>query len=72
MLTALKPAFGDANTSTAFAGGLVTYCTLLGFIGGYVYTAVFLKRILSDRFERLVRETTRQVLGEKETATTSS
>jgi hypothetical protein len=46
LLTELKPGFGNGDDSAAFAGGLIIYATAVGFIAGYVFTAIFLRPVL--------------------------
>jgi nucleoside permease NupC len=55
LLNALGPAFGGTPASEIFAGALLAYTGAVGFLAGYVLTAIFLGRTLSqDTIRRLL------------------
>jgi hypothetical protein len=48
LFDAMAPALGDSPPSAAFAGGIVIYFAVVGFIGGWLATRLFLGRAMAD------------------------
>jgi hypothetical protein len=55
LFTALAPSLGGQPTSAAFAGALIVYFGLLGFLTGWLLTRLFLAPALSEADRRILK-----------------